>query len=74
MTIIINIHLILPKTKITLTQLSHKLGITIPNLSIFKNRNPKPIPFSTLHPISKPLQSQPPHILQYTHHQHTQHS
>ncbi|WP_155009638.1 helix-turn-helix domain-containing protein [Priestia megaterium] len=68
--IIINIHVIFPKTKISLTQLSHNVPITIPNLSILRNRNPKALTFSTLHPISKPLQSHPPHILQYKHQQH----
>ncbi len=56
-------HLI--KNKISLTELSVEIGITITNLSILKNNKAKAIRFTTLESICKALGCQPGDILEY---------
>jgi len=66
MAIIINIDVILAKRKMSVTQLSKKVGITMANLSILKNGKAKAIRFSTLAAICKALDCQPGDILEYS--------
>ena len=65
MTIIINIDVVLAKRKMSLTELTEKVGITMANLSILKNGKAKAVRFSTLEAICKALDCQPGEILEY---------
>lgn len=59
MAIIINIDVMLAKRKMSVTELSEKVGITMANLSILKNGKAKAIRLSTLEAICKALECQP---------------
>lgn len=65
MAIIINVDVMLAKRKMTVTELSEKVGITMANLSILKNGKAKAVRFSTLEAICKTLDCQPGDILEY---------
>ncbi|MBF0710780.1 MULTISPECIES: helix-turn-helix transcriptional regulator [unclassified Gemella] len=63
--IVINLDVELAKKKMSLGELSEKVGITAANLSILKNGRAKAIRFSTLEAICKILKCQPGDILEY---------
>lgn len=65
MAIIINLDIMLAKRKMSLTELSEKVGITMANLSILKNGKAKAIRLSTLEAICKALDCQPGEIIEY---------
>ncbi|WP_156289833.1 helix-turn-helix domain-containing protein [Oceanobacillus salinisoli] len=65
MAIIIHIDVMLAKRKMSVTELSERVGITMANLSILKNGKAKAIRFSTLEAICKALDCQPGDILEY---------
>ncbi|MDU1845053.1 MAG: helix-turn-helix transcriptional regulator [Niallia nealsonii] len=65
MAIIINIDVMLAKRKMSVTELSEKVGITMANLSILKNGKAKAIRISTLNAICEALDCQPGDILEY---------
>ncbi|MBN3524661.1 helix-turn-helix domain-containing protein [Paenibacillus apiarius] len=65
MAIIINIDVMLAKRKMSVTELSEKVGITMANLSILKNGKAKAVRFSTLEKICEILECQPGDILEY---------
>jgi putative transcriptional regulator len=65
MAIIITIDVMLAKRKMSVTELTEKVGITMANLSILKNGKAKAIRFSTLEAICKALDCQPGDILGY---------
>ncbi len=65
MAIIINIDVMLAKRKMSVTELTDRVGITMANLSILKNGKAKAIRFSTLDAICKALECQPGDILEY---------
>lgn len=65
MAIIINIDVMLAKRKMSVTELSEKVGITMANLSILKNGKAKAIRLTTLDAICKALDCQPGDILEY---------
>jgi putative transcriptional regulator len=65
MAIEINLDLMLVKRKMSLTELSNKIGITIANLSILKKGHARAIRFSTLDKICEVLDCQPGDILSY---------
>lgn len=65
MAIIINIDIMLAKRKMSVTELTEKVGITMANLSILKNGKAKAVRFSTLEAICKALDCQPGDILEY---------
>ena len=65
MSIIINIDVMLAKRKMSVTELSEKIGITMANLSILKNGKAKAIRLATLEAICKSLNCQPGDILEY---------
>jgi len=65
MSIIINLDIMLARRKMSLTELSEKIGISIVNLSILKQSKSKAIRFSTLEAICKVLDCQPGEILEY---------
>jgi len=63
--IVINLDVILAKRKMSLTELSNKVGITMANLSILKKGKARAIRFSTLEAICEALKCQPSDILEY---------
>ena len=65
MAIIINIDVMLAKRKMSVTELTEKVGITMANLSTLKNGKAKAVRFSTLEAICKALDCQPGDILEY---------
>lgn len=65
MAIIINIDVMLAIRKMSVTELSEKVGITMANISVLKNGKAKAIKISTLNNICKALDCQPGDILQY---------
>ena len=65
MAIIVNLDVMLAKRKMSLTELSERVGITMSNLSILKKGKAKAIRFSTLESICEVLECQPGDILEY---------
>ena len=65
MAISVNLDVMLAKRKMSVTELTEKVGITMANLSILKNEKAKAIRFSTLEAICKALDCQPGDILEY---------
>lgn len=63
--IVINLDVMLAKRKMSLTELSERVGITIANLSILKTGKAKAIKLSTLDKICEVLACQPAEILEY---------
>ncbi len=63
--IIINIDVMLAKRKMSVTELSQKVGITIANISVLKNGRAKAIKFSTLAKLCEVLDCQPGDLLEY---------
>ena len=63
--IIVNLDVMLAKRKMSLTELSERVGITMSNLSILKKGKAKAIRFSTLESICRVLDCQPADILEY---------
>ena len=55
----------LAKRKMSVTELSNKVGITMANLSILKNGKAKAVRLSTLEAICKALECQPGDVLEY---------
>ncbi len=68
MAIIVNLDVMLARRKMSLTELSEKVGLTMANLSVLKTGKAKAIRFSTLESICKTLDCQPGDILEYTPH------
>lgn len=66
MAIIVNLDVMMAKRKMSLNELSDKVGLTLSNLSILKTGKAKAIRFSTLELICKALDCQPGDILEYT--------
>lgn len=66
MTIIVNLDVMLAKKKMSVTELSEQVGITMSNISILKNGKAKAIRFSTLEKICEVLECQPGDILEYS--------
>lgn len=67
MAIIINIDVMLAKRKMSVTELSERVGITMANLSILKNGKAKAIRITTLEAICQALDCQPGDLLEYRH-------
>jgi len=65
MAILIHIDVMLAKRKMSVTELTEKVGITLANLSILKNGKARAIRFSTLEAICKALDCQPGDIVEY---------
>lgn len=63
--IVINLDVILAQKKMSLTELSEQVGLTMANLSILKNGKAKAVRFSTLAKICEVLDCQPGDILEY---------
>jgi putative transcriptional regulator len=65
MAVIVNLDIMLARRKMSLTELSEKVGITMANLSILKKGKARAIRFSTLDAICKVLECQPGDILEH---------
>lgn len=65
MAIIINIDVMLAKRKMSVTELSERVGITMANISILKNGKAKAVKLSTLDSICRALECQPGDLLEY---------
>ena len=65
MSIEVNLDLVLVKRKMSLTELSNRIGITIANLSILKQGHARAIRFSTLDRLCEVLDCQPGDLLGY---------
>ena len=65
MAIIIKIDVMLAQRKMSVTELTDKVGITMANISVLKNGKVKAIRLSTLDAICKALKCQPGDILEY---------
>jgi putative transcriptional regulator len=65
MAIEIRLDLVMVQKKMTLTELSNRIGISITNLSLLKTGKVKGIRFSTLDSICRELECQPGDILEY---------
>ena len=63
--IVVNLDVMLARRKMSLTELSEKVGITIANLSILKNGRAKAVRFETLDRICAVLECQPGDILEF---------
>lgn len=63
--IVINIDVVLAMRKMSVTELSEKVGITMANISILKNGKAKAIKIDTLNKICKALKCQPGDILEW---------
>ncbi len=63
--IIFNIDVMLAKRKMSVTELSERVGITLANVSILKNGKAKAIKISTLVKLCEALDCQPGDILEY---------
>lgn len=65
MAIIVNLDVMLAIRKMSLTELSERVGITMANLSVLKSGKARAIRFSTLEAICKELNCKPGDILDY---------
>jgi putative transcriptional regulator len=65
MPIVVNLDVMMAKRKMSLSELSERVGLTLANLSILKSGKAKAIRFSTLDEICKVLQCQPGDLLEH---------
>lgn len=65
MPIVVNLDVMLAKRKMSLTELSERIDITMANLSILKSGKARAVRFSTLEEICKVLECQPGDLLEY---------
>ena len=63
--IVFNIDVMLARRKMSLTELSERVGITMANLSILKTGKAKAVRFSTLAALCRALDCQPADLLEY---------
>ena len=61
----VDLDVMLARRKMSMTELSQRVGVTMANLSILKNGKAKAVRFSTLNEICKALRCQPGDILIY---------
>lgn len=61
----VNLDVMLARRKMTLTQLSERVGVTLANLSILKNGRARAVRFTTLAAICHELDCQPGDLLEY---------
>lgn len=65
MTIVVNLDRVLLDRGMTLTELSERVGVSLPNLSILKTNKARAIRFSTLEAICQELECQPGDLLAF---------
>ncbi len=65
MAINVNLDMMLVRRKMSLTELSSEVGVTIANLSVLKTGRARAVRFSTLEAVCRALDCQPGDILEY---------
>ena len=65
MSIQVNLDMMLVRRKMTLTELSERIGISMTNLSLLKTGKVKGMRFTTLDAICRELECQPSDLLEY---------
>ena len=65
MPIVVNLDVMLARRKMSLSQLSERVDVTIANLSVLKTNKARAVRFSTLEAICRALDCQPGDILEY---------
>ncbi|OIN56936.1 helix-turn-helix domain-containing protein [Arsenicibacter rosenii] len=65
MPIVVNVDVMMARRKMSLTELSEKVGITMANLSILKTGKARAIRFETLEALCEALDCQPGDLLEY---------
>jgi len=65
MAIVVNLDMMLVRRKMTLTELSDRVGVSVTNLSLLKTGKVKGVRFSTLNAICRELRCAPGDILEY---------
>ncbi len=65
MPIIVNLDVMLARRKMSMTELSEKVGVTMANLSILKNGHARAVRFATLEKLCEVLNCQPGDLLEY---------
>lgn len=63
--IVFNIDVMLARRKMSLTELSHRVGITMANLSILKTGKARAVRVDTLNKLCRALDCQPGDLLEY---------
>ena len=63
--IVVNLDVMMARRKMSLSQLSEKVDITLANLSVLKNNKAKAVRFSTLEAVCAALECQPGDLLEY---------
>ncbi len=63
--IVVNLVVVLASRRMTLTELSERVGVTMANLSILKNGKAKAVRFTTLEAICRELDCQPGDLIKY---------
>ena len=63
----VNLDLLLLKRRMTLTELSESVGLTLANLSILKTGKARAVRFSTLEALCRALDCQPGELLEFVH-------
>lgn len=66
MAIVVNLDVMLAKRKMSLTELSDRVGVSMANLSVLKTGKAKAVRFSTLEAICRTLNCQPGDILEFS--------
>ena len=61
----VKLDLVLVKRGMSLTELSERVGVTMPNLSILKRNHARAVRFSTLAALCRVLECQPGDLLKY---------
>ena len=65
MPIVVNLDMMLARRKMSLSQLSEQVDVTIANLSVLKTNKAKAVRFTTLEAICRALDCQPGDLLEY---------
>ena len=65
MPIVVNLDMMLARRKMSLSQLSERVDVTIANLSVLKTNKAKAVRFTTLEAICRALDCQPGDLLEY---------
>ena len=63
--LVFNIDVMLAKRKMSVTQLSNELGLTMANVSILKNGKAKAVKVSTIEELCRILKCQPGDLMEY---------
>jgi putative transcriptional regulator len=63
--IVFNIDVMLAKRKMSVTELSERVGITLANMSVLKNGRARAVKISTLQKLCEALDCQPGDLLEY---------